>query len=254
MKRKLKWLIESTRTEIVHEDEHLLVLDKPANLLVLPDRYNNRLPNLYTILNDELGKIFVVHRIDKETSGIIVFAKTAEAHAALNAQFEGRKVEKIYRAIVVGEPASKEGSIDLPLAQSSTDFGIVRADHQKGKDALTLYTVVEQFRGYALLEVRPKTGRMHQIRVHLRSIGLPILADRTYGGGEGFYLSQVKSGYRAEGEEKPLLDRTALHASVISFAHPASDEPVTFSAPLPKDMSSVLKYLRKFRAREEKSS
>ncbi len=250
MKRKLKWLIESTRTGIIYEDDHLLVLNKPAGLLVLPDRYKKDLPNLYTILNEELGKIFVVHRIDKETSGIIVFAKTAEAHAALNAQVEGRWVEKIYSAIVVGDASGKEGSIELPLAQSSTDAAVVKVDHKKGKDAVTLYKVVEQFHGYALLEVRPKSGRMHQIRVHLGAIGLPILADTLYGGGEGFYLSQVKGGYKAEGEEKPLLSRTALHASGISFVHPVNQETMTSSAPLPKDMSSVLKYLRKFRAQE----
>jgi 23S rRNA pseudouridine1911/1915/1917 synthase len=250
MKRKLKWRLESTRSEIVHEDDHLVVLNKPANLLVLPDRYNVKLPNLYGIFTEELGKIFVVHRLDKETSGLIVFAKTAEAHAALNEQFEGRSVEKFYEALVVGVPANSEGTIDLPLGERTRDRGVVKVDRKAGKRSVTRYKVLEQFDGFAHLEARPATGRTHQIRVHLQAIGMPILADRLYGDGRGFYLSRVKPGYKIQGEEKPLLDRAALHAASISFDHPATGERMTFSAPLPKDMSSVLKYLRKFKALE----
>jgi 23S rRNA pseudouridine955/2504/2580 synthase/23S rRNA pseudouridine1911/1915/1917 synthase len=250
MKRKLKWRIESTGTEIVYEDDDLVALNKPAGFLALPDRYNAKLPSLYGILAEELGKIFVVHRIDKETSGIIVFAKTAEAHAALNEQFEGRRVEKVYQALVTGTPATSDGTIDLPLGESSRDRGVVKVDRKTGKESVTQYKVLEQFNGFALLEARPRTGRMHQIRVHLQAIGLPILADRVYGNGKGFYLSHIKAGYKMEGEEKPLLDRTALHAALIAFDHPAAGGRMTFSAPLPKDMSSVLKYLRKFKALE----
>lgn len=248
MKRKLTWLLKSRGVEIVEEDEALMVLDKPSNLLVLPDRFNQGLPNLSTIIREELGEIFVVHRIDRETSGLIVFAKTAEAHASLNRQFEGREVEKTYHAIVLGVPAQNEGTINAPLSESPRQKGMMRVDEKGGKDAVTEYKVLEEFKGYAFVEVRPKTGRTHQIRVHLQSIGAPILGDLKYDGGEGFFLSQVKPGYKGVEEERPLLNRTALHAAGLSFLHPSSGERLQFSLPLPKDMKSVLKYLRKFRA------
>lgn len=248
MNRKLKWQLESSGSEIVSEDDQVLVLNKHAGLLVLPDRFRHELPNLFGILQEELGKIFVVHGIDKETSGIIVFAKTAEAHAAMSAQFENRLVEKTYSGIVLGVPASEEGQIDLPLDEIPRNPGVMRVNRKSGKDAVTRYKVGERFQGYSFLELSPKTGRMHQIRVHLQALGIPLIADRLYGDGRGFYLSDVKHGYKTVGDEKPLLDRTALHASMISLLHPQSGKRANYSAPLPKDMVSVLRYLRKFKA------
>jgi 23S rRNA pseudouridine1911/1915/1917 synthase len=248
MNRKLKWRLESTGSEIVSEDDQILVLNKPHGLLVLPDRFRHELPNLYGILQEELGKIFVVHWIDKETSGIIVFAKTAEAHAAMSAQFEKRLVEKTYSGIALGAPASEEGEIDLPLEEIPRNPGVMRVNRKSGKEAITRYKVVERFQGYSFLELSPKTDWMHQIRAHLKSLGTPLIADKLYGDGRGFYLSDIKHGYKSTGDEKPLLDRTALHADVISLTHPQTVEHVSFSAALPKDMISVLRYLRKFKA------
>lgn len=247
MTSKLKWRLESTGTEIVLDDDHVIVLNKPANLLVLPDRFRHNLPNLQSILSEELGKIFVVHRIDRETSGIVLFAKKASAHAALNEQFEHRMVEKIYLGIVVGNVAREEGRIDKPLSESARIAGVMRIDEKSGKEAVTEYRVLERFKGYSLVELRPRTGRTHQIRVHLSSIGTPLMSDRIYGDGTPFFLSAVKSSYRSTGEEKPLLARTALHAFALSFDHPASGGRSNHSAELPKDMTSVLRYLRKFR-------
>ncbi len=246
MKRKLDWLLKSKGVEIVFEDDAIIVLNKQPGLLVLPDLYNKSLPNIADILKSELGKIFIVDRIDKETSGLIAFAKTADAHAALNKQFETREVAKTYQAIVVGELSQKEGSVDLPLSEDS-EGRVMRIDRKNGKESITDYTVLEQFAGYAFLGARPKTGRMHQIRVHLRELGTPILADGLYGNGTGFFLSHVKAGYKSDGVEKPLLARTALHAARLSFTHPALLRAMSFEAVLPKDMKTVLKYLRKFR-------
>jgi len=250
MNRKLKWRLESTGTEIIHDDDQLLVLNKPAHLLVLPDRFRHDIRNLYTILTEELGKIFVVHRIDKDTSGIIVYAKTPEAHAALNEQFEHRMVEKVYLGIVAGTPPSESGRIDAPIAENGREAGVMKVNYRTGKEAVTEFRVLERFTDYAVLELRPRTGRMHQIRVHLQSVGTPLLSDRTYGDGRPFYLSHIKPGYRSEGEEKPLLERTALHAFAISFDHPKTGERTNLMAEVPKDMNSVMKYLRKFRMPE----
>jgi RluA family pseudouridine synthase len=248
MKRKIDLALKFHNGSIIFEDENIIVIDKPAQLLVLSDRYNQSLPNLNHMLKEELGDVFVVHRIDKETSGVIVFAKNAETHAMLNSQFENREIEKTYQAIVVGTPEHDGGTIDAPITESQRHPGIMKIDEKHGKPSKTNYRVIEKFDGYALVEVKPATGRMHQIRIHLASIGLPIICDRIYGDGKPFFLSQVKSRYFSEGDEKPLLSRMALHADSISFMDQAKGERVSFTAEMPKDMRSVLKYLRKFRA------
>lgn len=247
MKRKFDFVLRSHNGSIIFEDENIIVIDKPAHLLVLSDRYNQSLPNLNRMLKEELGEVFVVHRIDKETSGVIVFAKNAETHAALNSEFENREVEKTYRAIVVGTPKEDVGIIDAPISESQKRPGVTKIDHKHGKPSRTNYSVIEKFDGYAYIKVNPSTGRTHQIRVHLASVGLPIMCDRIYGDGKPFFLSQVKPRYFSEGDEKPLLSRTALHAESISFVYPANRAHVSFSAEMPKDMRSVLNYLRKFR-------
>jgi 23S rRNA-/tRNA-specific pseudouridylate synthase len=148
---------------------------------------------------------------------------------------------------VCNAPETDEGEVDLPLEEIERKPGVMRVGRKSGKPALTRFKVVERFQGYALLDVFPKTGRMHQIRVHLQAIGTPLLADKVYGDGRGFYLSDIKPKYNSTGEEKPLLDRTALHAQSITLVHPRTSERVAFSAELPKDMVSVLRYLRKFK-------
>lgn len=248
MKRKLDFLLRTQNVELVFEDDEVIVLNKPANLLVLPDRYDRTLPNLQSLLADELGDIYTVHRIDKETSGLILFAKTAVAHASLSQQFENRAVSKRYRAFVQGTPSGEEGVIDLPLSEGNR---IMRVDRKKGKEASTEFTVLERFDGYAYVEARPRTGRTHQIRIHLKEIGLPLLGDPLYGDGKPFFLSAVKPHYKAEGEERPLLARTALHASSLLILHPGTEQQMKFEVELPKDMKTTLKYLRKFRSERQ---
>lgn len=251
MKRKLDWLLKSKGVEIVFEDDDIIVLDKPSPFLVLPDRYDESIPNLYGILNGELGKIFVVHRIDKETSGLIVLAKTPEVHKSLSEQFEGHSVEKTYEAIVKGFPEKATGRIDLPIREKHPGF--MALDWKKGKPSVTEFSVLQEFEGFAHLELRPKTGRMHQIRVHLKLAGLPIVGDPIYGDGRGFFLSEIKAKYKVkvedemESEEKPLLARTALHASKLAFVHPGTGRKVLFESDLPKDMRSVVRMLGKYR-------
>jgi len=250
MKRKLDWSLKSKGIEIVFEDDELIVLNKPAPFLVIPDRYDKSIPDILSILNGELGKVFVVHRIDKETSGLIVFAKTPGSHQDLSRQFEAHSVDKTYEALVHGYPEKTDGQIDLPIREKHA--GIMAVDRKKGKPSVTRYRVLNEYEGYAHLEVRPETGRMHQIRVHLKAIGLPILCDPVYGNGEGFFLSQNKAKYKVkeddeENGEKPVLARTALHAARLEFEHPVARKLVTYECGLPKDMRSVLRMLRKYR-------
>ena len=238
--RRIESFLRNHRVAVLHEDEHIFVLDKPSGLLVLPDRYDRTLPNLYEGLRAELGEIFVVHRIDRETSGVLVFAKTATAHATLSEQFQARAVEKTYVAIVQGVGTRIEGVIqsDIPVRD---DRGIAL------REAESRYRVLEAFRHHCVLEVKPVTGRTHQIRIHLQSIGLPIVGDRLHGDGRPFYLSQIKPSYKPGSEsEKPLLDRAALHAAELRLAHPKTHEPIVFEADLPKDMRSVVRALRKY--------
>lgn len=247
MKRKLDLILKTRNGSVVYEDDRIIVIEKPPHLPTLPDRYNRLILNLYDILKEEFGSIFVVHRIDRDTSGVIVFAKDAESHAALNSQFEHREIHKSYAAIVVGRPAEADGMIDSPISENQSRPGVMKINGKHGKPSVTSYRVDELFHGYAFVEAMPESGRQHQIRVHLASIGLPVMCDRVYGDGRPFYLSQVKSHYYSDGDEKPLLSRTALHAGSISFVHPGINEIRTFNVGLPKDMRSVLNYLRKFR-------
>jgi 23S rRNA pseudouridine1911/1915/1917 synthase len=218
-------------------------------VLVLPDRYDHNILNLYDLLKETFGTIFVVHRIDRETSGVVLFAKTAETHAQLNTAFEQRNVKKKYHAIVVGTSHTNSGCIDLPIIENEQGVRKMKVDTKKGKEARTDYTVIEQFDGYALIEARPYTGRTHQIRLHLSAIGLPILADPLYGDGRGFFLSTIKRNYQRKEEEQPLLRRTALHAVSLSFNHPVTSGNILIDAPIPKDMEAVLKALRKYHKR-----
>lgn len=230
--------------EILYEDDELIVLSKPAGLRVLPDRFDTTAPNLYHIFLSLYSSLFVVHRIDKETSGLLVFAKSAESHTALSRLFEQRNIEKRYYAFVEGTPRLPEETITFPLREVRGKVYV----HPEGKEAVTHYRVLEQFRGFAFLEVTPLTGRLHQIRAHLKAVGLPILCDGVYGTGSPLFLSSLKHFYRGKEHERPLITRTALHAFSLSFEHPANHRQLCFESPLPRDMASTLQVLRKYAA------
>jgi len=236
------------KPEILFEDEHLILANKPPGLLSIPDRFAPEKPNLLALLNRQYGKVWTVHRIDRETSGLICFARNEEAHRNLSLQFEQRAVEKTYLALLDGPAVPEEGTIDRPLAESQSQPGKMVVA-KKGKAAITRYKVAERFRQFTLVEARIETGRTHQIRAHFESIGHPLAVDRLYGRREAFYLSEVKQkGFHLsrEEEERPLLSRLPLHAWKLALDHPHTGERLVFEAPLPKDFAAVLKQLRKW--------
>lgn len=236
--------------QILFEDDSLIVVDKPAHLLAIPDHWNKELPNVWEILQAKFPrqKIFVVHRLDVETSGLMIFAKNPEAHRLLCQDFEKHEVQKIYFALVDGNFKETTGKIELPLMVQPNHSGRMIIS-SKGKAAVTNYKVLEQFQGYAFLEVHPETGRMHQIRVHLKGIGHPLAIDAKYGENQEILLSQLKQQYVAKFDEteKPLMNRLTLHAGKLTFFHPETRQKIQFESELPKDFRSLLRNLRKFR-------
>ncbi len=214
----------------IYYDEYLLVVNKPAGLPTLPDGYHKDAPCLVNLLQAEFGRVWVVHRLDRDTSGVIVFARSAEVHRALNIAFDSRAVQKVYHALVVGVPEWDERAIDLALRPDGDrrHRTVIPIRPQRGKPAVTLCRVLERFAGYALIEAKPETGRTHQIRAHLAAVGLPLAGDTLYGG-------KTAMG---------LMERTALHARSLQFKHPITNEVVQFEAEYPTDLAQVLAQLK----------
>ena len=231
--------------DILYEDEHLLVVNKPSGEVVIPERNGLRANSLVGKLEQKTGPLFVVHRIDKPTSGIVCFAKNEATHRSLSMMFEHRQIEKEYLAFVKGKLHLPEGTIDFALAENPLKPGTMKV-YAKGKAAITDYELVEQFKHVALVKFIIHTGRMHQIRVHAASIGHPLLVDELYANSTDFHIGQYIRKYKAPAEpERPTISRLTLHASSIGFIHPATGEKLHVSAPLPKDMEVLLKLLRK---------
>lgn len=231
------------KIDILFEDDRFLVANKPSGLLSIPDRYDITAPTIITLLDRPGAK--PVHRLDRETSGTIAIALTDEAHRVLNDQFAERVVKKVYHALVQGEPLAENFTVDSPIAvsQGRNHRSVISAD---GKEAVTEFSLVKRLGPYSLLEARPLTGRTHQIRVHLESQRLPIVADTLYGNGNQLFLSSVKRSYTpGRREERPLMGRLALHAFQLGFSDPASGEALTFEAPHPKDFRATLNQLSK---------
>ncbi len=237
--------------EVLYEDEHLLVLNKPAPLLTLPDRWDPKRPNLYRFLQGVLGEgsVYVVHRLDAGTSGAIVFAKTPDAHRGLSREFERHRVKKVYEAIVLGELEKERGRIEKRIAPHPKKPGLVVIS-SKGKEARTDFEVLERFVGYTYLRLRPRTGRAHQIRVHLQAIGHPVATDPDYGGRQSLFLSEFKPNFTLEEgeEERPFIARPSLHASELEFKHPVTGQKIRVAAEPPKDFRTFLRILREYRS------
>jgi 23S rRNA pseudouridine1911/1915/1917 synthase len=238
---------EDIPVAVVHEDAHLLVVNKPAGLVVHPGAGTSRGTLVNALLRhvrdlSGVGGVLrpgIVHRLDRGTSGLLVVAKDDETHRALVRQFAGRTVEKEYVALVLGNPPGASGEIDSPIGRDPVHRKKMAVRAPRGREARTSWRVEERFDGAALLRVRIHTGRTHQIRVHLASIGHPVAGDPVYGG-----KRTLSSRRGAAREAFASLERPALHAARLAFTHPATGERLAFEAPLPADLESVLALLR----------
>jgi 23S rRNA pseudouridine1911/1915/1917 synthase len=240
---------EDIPLEVLHEDEHIIVINKPADLAVHPPRAgrggtlaNALLFHFQRLSRTDPIRPGIVHRLDADTSGVIVCAKDESAHFKLSRQFEQRTVEKLYVAIVRGRMKEPEGIIDKPIGRHPDHYEMQRV-HPDGKPAVTRFAVLETFKRFSLLQLRPETGRTHQLRVHLAAINHPIVGDRLYSRRPPLTASEV-AGKEPEPGEAPLIARQALHAESLAFEHPVTGERRTFQAPLPDDMQRVVKALR----------
>lgn len=232
---------------VLLEDEHLIIVDKRSNLLTIPDRYRVDIPNLYNLLQAKYGEIYTVHRLDKGTSGVIVFAKTKEVHRLLSLQFQAREPLKRYYAIVKGVPYESAGVIDVGLSPNKE--GGMHVDIKRGKPSVTEYRVVENFTQFALIEAVILTGRTHQIRIHFKHLGHPLAVDALYANKEALYLSEIKRkrfNLKKNTDERPLLTRVPLHAHSLRLKHPITKEIIEVNSELPKDMRASLNQLRKW--------
>ncbi|MBK8699559.1 MAG: RluA family pseudouridine synthase [Saprospiraceae bacterium] len=235
--------------DIIFEDDHLVIVNKAAGMLTVADRFQQESVHLQSLLRKKYTEIYTIHRLDRDTSGLLVFAKDAETHRQLSEKFEHRDVKKVYFAMVEGT-APAEGTIDEPLALSESKPGTMKV-HKKGKPSLTTFTCLQHYGLFSTLEVHLHTGRMHQIRVHLVHIGIPLFIDPVYGRRSEFRLSELKGKkYRAgkfSDEEKPLISRLTLHSWKLSFDHPATGKAMHFEAPLPKDMRALINQAEKWK-------
>jgi 23S rRNA pseudouridine1911/1915/1917 synthase len=265
---------------IIFEDDSVIAVNKASGIAVTGERWDSEAPRLDLLLKQELAarpgeneisagqnspggagpELFTVHRIDKDTSGLVIFAKDGETHKSLSAAFENRRVEKTYIAIVHGRPSWPDGkaNCDLPLVPDGNKSHLTIIDKYRGKPSLTAFTLLLSAGNYSAVEARPETGRTHQIRVHLSALGFPVVCDPLYGkhsrsavyngasggavhsGERGVYLSSFKPDWRGDPlEERPLLARLGLHALRLAAGG------AEYEAPLHKDMAALLKQMSK---------
>ncbi|MBN1394869.1 MAG: RluA family pseudouridine synthase [Pirellulales bacterium] len=246
---------ENIPLDVLYEDEHLAVVNKPPGMVVHPAR-GHWSGTLASALQFRFGaglsaaagacRPGIVHRLDRDTSGTILVARDDRAHAALSRQFAERRIEKEYFALVAGSPARDSDLIDCPIGchPRVREKMAIRRDDSASRAAQTYYEVLERFDGFASVRALPKTGRTHQIRVHLNHAGFPVLCDRQYGGRRRITRGELR---RDPADALVLLERQALHARRLRFAHPLDGREMEIEAPLPADIAGVLEELRTWR-------
>lgn len=245
---------EDIPINIVYEDDYLMLINKPYDMVVHPagGHPSGTLVNALAFHCQNLSQVNgplkagIVHRLDRDTSGIMLTIKSDAVHSHIAMQFEKRYVKKEYLAVVEGELMLDSDEISLPIARHKIDTQKMAVRHDIGKEAVSIYEVIERFRGYTLVKVMPKTGRTHQIRVHMRAIGHPVVADFMYGSQESCYLSDLLQKEREEGEV-PIIERQALHAHRIEFFHPIQNKKMEFKVDMPEDISTLVNALRDVR-------
>jgi RluA family pseudouridine synthase len=244
---------------VVYEDEHLLAINKPARLLSSPDRYDPDRPNLMKLLHAGIAEqkpwaaqrkltyLANAHRLDFETTGVLLLAKDKPTLVTLANLFGSEKPVKTYIALVTGTPEEDAFDVDVPIGPHPRVLGLMAANPKSGKKSKTHFEVITKWRGYTLLKCQPLTGRTHQIRVHLRWVQLPIVGDEQYRGAP-LLLSQIKRAYRlGPGKiERPLISSVALHAEQLTLPHPVTGKEITITAEWPKDLRVAVKYLKQF--------
>ncbi|MBP6625434.1 MAG: RluA family pseudouridine synthase [Chitinophagaceae bacterium] len=236
------------KLDIIFENEFYVFVNKPSGMLSIPDRHHPEYVNVKDLLKKIYGQIFVVHRLDRETSGIICFAKDEHTHAFTSGLFENRHVDKYYLGIVNGCPVEKEALIEAAIIEHPVHKGKMMIHAKHGKPSATEYKVVENFGRYSLLEFKLLTGRTHQIRVHMQSIEHPLVCDPLYGLTDPVFISSFKKNFKLSKdveEEKPILSRLALHAFRLCFTS-EQGELLQIEASLPKDMDAMIKQCRKW--------
>ncbi len=243
---------EDIPLDIVFEDQHLMVVNKPAGMVVHPaaGNYNGTLVNALLHHSSKLSAVNsgerpgILHRLDKDTSGLLLAVKTDQAHNALAIQLEARKIIRRYQALVWGLMEQPEGTINAAIGRSAFDRKKMDISSIRGRNAVTHYKVLGQYKIISHLELKLETGRTHQIRVHLKHLGHPVLGDGTYGGtGKQAAAKFARNDAALAERALSIMKRQALHAAVLGFKHPISGEYMEFSSPVPEDMSALLKLL-----------
>ncbi len=230
---------------IIFENEDFVAIDKPSGLLTIPDRAQTE-KSLKEMLAEKYGNIYTVHRLDKDTSGLVLFAKNVTTHQFLSQLFEERKIEKYYLGIVIGMPTDASGKIDAPIAEHPINKGMMTI-HRNGKPSLTSYEVLDSNKHFSMLSFQLHTGRTHQIRVHCKNIGHPLACDDLYGDGKPILLSSIKKKFKLsknDEEERPMISRLALHSYKLIFKN-NKGERIEITAEAPKQFRALMAQLKK---------